>query len=376
MNNNGSLYCDTSTGTIRPYVPKSLRKEIFDVIHGLSHPSGRTTSKLIKQKFVWPGMRKDIVNWARTCVACQRAKIQRHTRNSPQTFDTPDNRFDHVHLDLVGPLPSSKGSKGSKGISPYYDRPFLTLAGGDPLTDITADTVASAFYTHWVARFGAPRTITTDQGSQFEAALFKALSNLVGTNRTRSSPYHPAANGLVERWHRSLKAALMCHGSTAWVELLPTVLLGLRTCYKEDIKASAAELVYGTLRVPGEFFSSDEMLGNPPIFVEKFRENMRRLRATPTAHHHKRSMFVHNDLYTCSHVFLREDAVRRALQPPYSRPFPIVERINDQLLKINVNGREINISTERLKPAYTHNVEAETSLNKRMLVLHQVFKNR
>ena len=54
-------------------------------------------------------MRKDILNWARTCVACQRAKIQRYTRNSPLTFDTPDNRFDHVHLDLVGPLPSLKG---------------------------------------------------------------------------------------------------------------------------------------------------------------------------------------------------------------------------------------------------------------------------
>ena len=53
-------------------------------------------------------------------------------------------------------------------------------------------------------------------------------------------------------------------------------------------------MVYSTtLRVPGQFFSSDGMLGNPPIFVEKFRENMRKLRATPIAHDYKRNMFVH-----------------------------------------------------------------------------------
>ena len=126
--------------------------------------------------------------------------------------------------------------KGTGYLLTMIDR-FLRWPEAIPLTDITADTIASAFYTHWIARFVASRTITTEQGSQFEAALFKALLNLVETNHTRSLPYHPAANGLVERWHRSLKAALMCHGSTAWVELLPTVLLGLRTCYKEDIKA-------------------------------------------------------------------------------------------------------------------------------------------
>jgi len=67
-----------------------------------------------------------------------------------------------------------------------------------PLADITADTVATAFYANWIARFDAPHTVTTDQGLQFEAALFKALTNMVGCNRIRTAAYHLASNGLVE----------------------------------------------------------------------------------------------------------------------------------------------------------------------------------
>jgi cleavage and polyadenylation specificity factor subunit 1 len=119
----------------------------------------------------------------------------------------------------------------------------------------------------------------------------------------------------------------MCHHSIPWTDLLPTVLLGLRTCFKEDIKASAAELLYGMpLRITGEFFVNENMPANPQIFMEKFREHMRELRPTPAAHHIKPSMFNLKDLYTCSHVFLRTDAVKSPLQPQYSGPYEVIKR--------------------------------------------------
>lgn len=225
-----------------------------------------------------------------------------------------------------------------------------------PLADITADTVAMAFYDNWIAQFGAPHTVTTDQGPQFEAALFKDLTNMVGCNKTRTAAYHPASNGLVERWHRTLKTALTCHGGQQWVEYLPTVLLGLRTSFKQDIKATAAELVYGsTLRFPGEFFDTEDPPTDPQVFVEKLRTHMRQLRAQPTAHHIKPRPFIHKDLQTCSHVFVREDAIKKPLDAPYG-PFKIIERITDRLFTIDIKGWATNISTERLKPAYSMNL--------------------
>ena len=73
----------------------------------------------------------------------------------------------------------------------------------------------------------------------------------------RTTTYHPSSNGLVERFHRQLKAGLKSSlDPTHWTEALPMVLLGIRTSLKHDIGCCAAELVYGTtLRLPGEFFS-------------------------------------------------------------------------------------------------------------------------
>ena len=77
---NAQLLCDTSTGRPRPFVPKSFRRKIFDMIHSLSHPSIRATVQLVTDTFVWHSMKKDITVWTRTCINCQRGKIHRHTK--------------------------------------------------------------------------------------------------------------------------------------------------------------------------------------------------------------------------------------------------------------------------------------------------------
>lgn len=144
-----------------------------------------------------------------------------------------------------------------------------------------------------------------------------------------------------------------------WIKWLPTVLLGLRTAYKEDIKCSTAELLYGTsLRVPDEFEDADHS-PMPEVFLQDLRDGMRKVRTKPTTHHDKRISLVHRELQHATHAFLRDDAVRRPLQPPYLGPYEILARVNDRLYTLLVNGRSCNISTERLKPAYLPPGEGE-----------------
>nr|XP_012234637.1 PREDICTED: uncharacterized protein LOC105679285 [Linepithema humile] len=74
------------------------------------------------------------------------------------------------------------------------------------MSDITAETMARLLFENWITRFGAPARITTDQGQQFESELFKQLARLTGSQHIRTTAYHPAANGMIERLYRQLKA--------------------------------------------------------------------------------------------------------------------------------------------------------------------------
>ncbi|GBL92137.1 hypothetical protein AVEN_91488-1 [Araneus ventricosus] len=108
-----------------------------------------------------------------------------------------------MSIDLVGPLPPSEGFRYCLTC---VDR-FSKWPEAFPLVDISATAIATAFYSGWISRFGPPLRLTTDQGTQFESALFQALTKFLGTARQRTTSYHPAANGQVKLFHRQLKAS-------------------------------------------------------------------------------------------------------------------------------------------------------------------------
>ena len=229
MDGSCSVLYNVSTGCPRPIVPKNWRKRIFDIFHGLAHPGARTTKKLISAKFVWHGLAKQITAWARQCIQCQWSKIQAHVKAPLQSFEPTTKRFEHVHVDLVGLLPESRGHKY---LLTVMDR-FTRWPEAVPIKDIESRTVDLAFIQNWIAQFGVPGHITTDRGTQFISDLWASMSEFLGTNLHPTMAYHPQSNGLVERLHRTLKAALKAQlTSPHWVEELPWVMLGLRTTPK------------------------------------------------------------------------------------------------------------------------------------------------
>ncbi|KAK3880443.1 hypothetical protein Pcinc_015045 [Petrolisthes cinctipes] len=348
-----TLYADTSTDTLRPYIPEKHRHQLFKKLHDLSHPGIRASHQMMSSRFIWEGINKDVRHWARTCIRCQASKVTRHTHSPAATFTPVTERFDHVHIDLVGPL---LYSNGYRYLLTCVDR-FTRWPEAVPLTDITTDTVARAFIATWVSRFGVPLSLTSDRGGQFESGVWNKVMILLGIRQYRTASYHPQANGTVERFHRQLKSSLAASAQREdWSIALPLVLLGIRTSLKTDLHNSSAELVYGsTLRLPGELLSAtpDPKPCSVQDFATHLKNTMKCLQ--PVQPHTSNSKtFVHQDLEACTHVFVRVDAVKRPLQQPYQGPFQVVRRTRKNFT-IDKHGSQEVVAVDRVKPAYILN---------------------
>ena len=265
-----TLFCNTSTANIRPFVPLHFRNQIIEKLHNTSHPGIRATTHLVSERFVTPSIRKDCKHFVPHCLACQKNK-----NNSPQSHaDKSHKRTRPPILSRAHRFNWATSTIRRESLLSNNDRQIHSVARGDSTSEYDRRNRGKAFVTHWVARFGVPSKVTTDQGRQFDSELFKRIFETLGIDHLRTTPYHPQANGQIERVHRQLKSAIMCHNRKRWTDALPLVLLGLRSSLKKDIGSTVAELTYGTtLRLPGEFFDTSKTVAKvTPEYVESLKQ--------------------------------------------------------------------------------------------------------
>ena len=357
------LIVDISNGPYRPYIPYASRRSIFNAIHGLGHPGVERTRQMMCAKFVWPSIREDSSRWARECLSCQQAKVTRHVTPPIGTFEIPTRRFEHLNMDIVS-LPLSNGFRY---LLTAVDR-FTRWPVAIPMTDISAESVVDAFSHGWVQTFGVPATITTDRGSQFSSDIFKQLTKHWGIKVIMTTPYHPEANGLVERLHRRLKESLIALGSESpneWYWRLPCSLLAIRTTLKPDVGASPADLVFGEgLSVPGETLPSvpaadPQLARQRAAALADARLEVSRLQPVPTSAHRTPLLHVPQELNTCTHVFVRRGGVQPSLSAPYSGPYRVISR-NATNFRVAIPGRAHEVvSISRVKPVFAEADDAE-----------------
>jgi len=294
-------------------------------------------------------MASDVAKWCKECLHCQRAKIHRHVHVRPQPIPVPGRRFSHIHVDLVGPLPASRGYTHLMTI---IDRSTRWLEAV-PLASTAAADCARALAEGWVARFGAPHTITSDRGAQFTSQLWRDLCTQLGTLHITTTAYHPEANGMVERVHRRLKDALRARCAAAdWADHLPWVLLGLRAATREDGSPPPAEAVYGApLVLPGQTPIPKEV--DLLEFTTQFSRGLGSAIHPPPRHNtaadRRQPEELPADLQEARHVLVLRGGHVPPLAPLYDGPYEVLER-TPRFFKLQVGPRTDTVSTGRLKP--------------------------
>jgi hypothetical protein len=264
---------------------------------------------------------------------------------APQAIANPVQRFSHLHIDLVGPLPQSQD--GHIHLLTVLDC-STRWAEALPLRSTSAEGCATALIAGWIARFGVPQHITSDRGSQFCSSVWDSFRRRLGIKSRLTTPYHPQSNGAVERFHRHLKEALQARlAGSNWIDHLPWVMLGLRATPREDSGVSAAELVYGApLALPGQFLS----IAEPPtaVFVQQLRSSLPCV-ADQVGSGQATSTPPDSTLQSAAFVYVKSPPLAAGLTPYYRGPY-CVRVPGQKYFVIEINGRPQAVSVDNIKP--------------------------
>ena len=233
-------------------LPKEFRVQVMSTAHdGAGHLGHRKVLQMIKKRFVWPLMAKDVTLFCQSCQVCQscsRASVRKAPMVERPVLTEP---FEQMAFDLVGPLPKAKGGY-------WFVLTAVCMATrwpeAIPLKTITARAVAEGMVNIF-SRTAIQLQILSDQGTQFLSSLVKELCKLLGIQRMKTTAYHPQTNGTVERMHSTLEGMLTKAHTQGmdWAFQIPFALFALRQMPHRDTLLSPFELVFGhNVRTPLE----------------------------------------------------------------------------------------------------------------------------
>ena len=163
------------------------------------------TLNRLRERFYWPGHTEDVHKWCQQCAECAMRKTPVPKQRAKLTNILPSYPLQLVAMDLLGPLPeSSQKNSYVLVVSDYFTRWTEAYA----LPNQEAGTVAKKLVDEFLFRFSLPEQLHSDQGRQFESRVIKELAHLLQIRKTRTTPYHPQSNGLVERFNHTLLSML------------------------------------------------------------------------------------------------------------------------------------------------------------------------
>lgn len=275
----GVLYrCVQKEGSVvdQLVIPEYMKEKVLTYLHDhVGHPGRDRTLSLLKDRFFWPGMSKDVDSWIKKCPRCVLRKTPT-TQRVPLVSIVTTQPMELVCMDYLT-LETCKG--GYSYVLVVTDH-FTRYAQAIPTRNMSAKTTADALC-GYIQHYGIPRRFHSDQGANFCGTVIRHLCELLAIEKSRTSPYHPSGNGTCERFNRTLMNMLGTLDSDQkkdWKRFLGPLTYAYNSTRHDTTGYSPFQLLFGRQpRLPVDLvFGIGESEGVPkvPDYVKDLRARM------------------------------------------------------------------------------------------------------
>ena len=363
---------DGSRSHLQLVVPKSKRQDVLKEIHaGVAggHLGEEKTLSRLKERYYWPGHWTDVREFCRTCSECTSRKSPSPRNRGPLTPVKSGYPMQIVAVDILGPLPITENGNSYVLVASDY---FTRWVEAYPIPNQEAVTVARILTQEMFFRFSVPEQLHSDQGRQFESQLIAEICKLLKISKTRTTPYHPQGDGLVERFNRTLLnmlATTVKSHQGDWEDHIRAVCLAYNSSVQHTTGYTPFYLMFGRQaripvdlmfksNLPEEMPHSDYAVLLKSTLEEAYGQVREKMELKQEAQKQSYDRKVHGKPYNVGDmVWLHSTVVPRGtakkLHHPWTGPYRVVKCLSDITYRIeNVKSKRQRqvVHFDRLKP--------------------------
>jgi transposase InsO family protein/predicted aspartyl protease len=358
---------------LQALVPPSMREQVLKECHGVltaGHLGRAKSGANLKRRFLWPGMRKDLELFVKSCDTCGRYKSDGQKRKAAMKNFRTGIAMERVCVDIVGPFPvSCRGNKYALVVTDCFTK-YVEVY---PMPNQEATSVAQVLAKEFFSRYGVPTYLHSDQGTQFESQLFAETCKLLGITKTRTTPFRPQSDGQSERNIKTLTRmiAMTTDEQENWDEYLPFLTMAYRATPQESTGLSPNFMMFGReLQMPVDVMiplPENEAPMTPVDYAIRLKAKLtyayEMARNTLKKNAERQFRLYNRNLHgepieTGDIVWyankIRKKGVSPKLQPKWRGPCLVLNKLNDVLAQVQLSAKKrITVHTDLLKPCHS-----------------------
>ena len=348
-------------------LPEELVPRVLRWAHeGFGHLGLMKMVKLIRCKYFFPKLLTRVKRHIQACKQCPLTKGKVKTQ-PPGTYDPPQHIFETVFCDVLTLPISEQGNQYTLVFVDHFSR-YCEIA---IIPDKSADSVATAFLNRWIARWGCPVNLVSDNGTEFINNIMAKLCNKLNIKRPRILPLRPQANSLVERLNRTILNILKTLGDENrrnWCEYIPLVQGTINGTYHAATNSTPDYVVTGRNKImPVEVIAGKI----EPLYTGDSAEHgLRRVKEVRNLVH-QHLMTVANEKRSrreeCRsnkwfkpgdkifHLIQKQGQIKPKLNPDFEGPWTVIQAKRNKITATcDKTGRTMEVHPDRVKPAYAN----------------------